>query len=325
VEHTTLPDVELVVADNGSTDDSMAFVEAQFPAIRTILLEKNHGFAGGYNKALAQVKADYFLLLNSDIEVTEGWLPPLVEFLDNHTDFASVSPVLQDYYKKDHYEYAGAAGGFIDKLGYTFCRGRIFDRSETRLPDDRRPLEVFWTTGACMLIRSNVFREAGGFDDHFFAHMEEVDLCWRLKNMGYRLAVTGESHVYHVGGGTLHKSNPKKTYLNFRNNLFLLYKNLPAETSGRIIATRMVMDYLSVIRFLSHFAFRDITAIFRAHRDFFRGIRQKYRGKIASGKFTPSGNHRQIYRRSVVMDYFLLGNRKFEQLRDFSIVYLDKK
>jgi GT2 family glycosyltransferase len=318
-KHTTDPDTRLVVADNGSTDGSLAFLDEEYSQITTINLGQNYGFAGGYNRALSEVKAEYYLLLNSDIEVTERWLTPLVEFLDTHPGYAGVAPVLLDYFRKDTYEYAGAAGGFIDRYGYTFCRGRIFDRLEARQSDDMEPVDVFWTTGACMLIRAELFRQAGGFDDHFFAHMEEVDLCWRLKNMGYKFAVTGASAVYHVGGGTLPKKNPKKTYLNFRNNLLLLYKNLPVRIYQHRIATRLLLDYLSVIRFIMKLGLKDAAAVFRAHRSYFRDIRTTYAGKTGSLSESNNPGHPELYNRSVVIDYFLLGNRTFDRLRDMQL------
>src|SRR6056297_2072863 len=243
--HSQLPGVEVIVADNSSSDGSLIMLQKKYSNIRIVRLEKNHGFAGGYNMALQQIEAKYYLLMNSDIEVTENWLDPLISFMDKNNGAAACSPVLLDYNNRNKYEYAGAAGGYIDKYGYTFCRGRIFNAIEEadNIPDN--PTEVFWTTGGCMLIRAELFWEGGGFDDHFFAHMEEVDLCWRLKNKGYKLALVPGSKVYHVGGGTLPKSNPFKTYLNFRNNLLLLYKNLPEEILRKTIRRRMLLDGLS--------------------------------------------------------------------------------
>ncbi len=316
VRHTTRPGVEIIVADNASTDDSVEWMEKHHASdTRLIRLERNFGFAGGYNRALEQVEATYYLLLNSDIEVTENWLDPLVELLDFYPELAACSPVLADYEKRDMYEYAGAAGGYIDRYGYTFCRGRIFDHTEKIDPDFRDPVEVFWTTGACMLVRSEVFQSAGGFDDHFFAHMEEVDLCWRMKNMGHRLAVVPASVVYHVGGGTLPKSNPFKTYLNFRNNLFLLYKNLPENLVGPTIRRRLLLDFLSAVRFMFSFSLKDIRAIWRAHRDYrkkrkdYRKVREALAPRITDKK------HPEIYQGSVVFDFFLGGRKRFAELK----------
>lgn len=316
MEHTQDPATEIIVADNDSSDDSVPFLEAHYKELRLIRLERNHGFAGGYNEALRKVEAEYYMLLNSDIEVTGNWLGPLVDHLDRHTEVAACSPILLDQRQRDMFEYAGAAGGYIDRYGYTFCRGRIFHTTERFSGEPTEPLEVFWTTGACMLVRSALFREAGGFDAHFFAHMEEVDLCWRLRNRGHKLSVVPASRVYHVGGGTLPKSNPFKTYLNFRNNLFLLYKNLPEKELKATIRTRMLLDGISALQFLLTFKFGDLKAVCRAHRDFrkrkgaYRETRDRYRSAIKKT------SHPEMYNRSVVFDYFLAGRKQFNQLRD---------
>jgi GT2 family glycosyltransferase len=314
IRHSQLPGVEIIVADNNSYDGSVAMLQKRFSDIRIILLDKNHGFAGGYNMALQQVDAKYYLLLNSDIEVQENWLDPLVSFMNHNSAVAACSPVLLDYHQRNKYEYAGAAGGYIDKYGYTFCRGRIFHTVEeaTNLP--QKPVEVFWTTGACMLIRSDCFREAGGFDESFFAHMEEVDLCWRLKNRGHRLAVVPDSAVYHVGGGTLPKENPFKTYLNFRNNLLLLYKNLPDEQVDKTIRKRMLLDGLSAIMFMVSFKFGDFRAVVKAHGEF-RKTKNSYRKQRKEGSVTRRADHPEIYQWSVVSDYFLSGKKHFRDLR----------
>lgn len=316
VEKTSLPDVEIIVADNASDDDSVGYLKKDFKEVRIIEFEENHGFAGGYNKALEQVEAEYFLLLNSDIEVSDGWLEPLLDLMDRNKHVAACSPLLLDQLRREKYEYAGAAGGYMDRFGYTFCRGRIFDRMETADNPPKEPLEVGWTTGACMLIRSGVFRDAGGFDAHFFAHMEEVDLCWRLRNMGHKLAIVPASRVYHVGGGTLPKSNPFKTYLNFRNNLLLLYKNLPEKGLWRRIFTRKMMDGLSAALFLVQFKFRDIAAIRKAHRDARKDLKRygEFRKQQAIMHGYPGLT--DIYQRSVVVDYFLLGRKTFSRLRN---------
>lgn len=323
VKHSTLQDVELIVADNASSDGSIAYLEAEQPSIRIIKLDKNYGFAGGYNRALEQVNADYYLLLNSDVEVTEGWLQPLVSKMDQQEDLAACSPLLLDLNKRGRYEYAGAAGGYIDKYGYTFCRGRIFDWMEDIQDDYNTEASVFWTTGACMLLRKTAFEAAGGFDDHFFAHMEEVDLCWRMKNLGFQLRSVPGSKVYHVGGATLNKSNPLKTYLNFRNNLFLLYKNLPQNKIRKVLFIRMLLDYLSIIRFVATFSFKDIGAILKAHRDF-RKDRKIYRKfRTDQEEKMVKYDHDEIYPRSIVSEYFLMGKRRFSGLnRDFALKYM---
>ncbi|MFC2089924.1 glycosyltransferase family 2 protein [Bacteroidota bacterium] len=315
IENTPETYAEIIVADNASTDNSLRFLKDNFPDIRCIALDKNYGFAGGYNKALSQVESEYYLLLNSDIEVTPNWLPPLVKSMDNDRNLASCSPVLLDYNRREKYEYAGAAGGYIDKLGYTFCRGRIFNTMENADLKLKESMEVFWTTGACMLVRAEYFIKEGGFDPYFFAHMEEVDLCWRFKNAGYKLVIIPNSKVFHVGGGTLPKSNPLKTYLNFRNNLLLLYKNHPDKRLNIKIFVRMLMDGLSALLFLLSLKFNDIHAIIRAHRDFRKKKKDynKFRSEAKEKHKHPS--HKEIYRRSVVIDYFLLGNKTFNKLR----------
>ncbi|MCF8225462.1 MAG: glycosyltransferase family 2 protein [Bacteroidales bacterium] len=309
------PGVEIIVADNNSADDSLDFLKEHYKKIKIIRLEKNYGFAGGYNRALEQVNSKYFLLLNSDIEVSRNWLKPLHELLEKNDNFAACSPVLLDYNNRNSYEYAGAAGGYIDKFGYTFCRGRIFNSTEPVNDTYKDPMEVFWITGACMLIRADVFKKSGGFDDHFFAHMEEVDLCWRLKNKGYRFAVVPESRVYHVGGGTLPKHNPYKTFLNFRNNLFLIYKNAPEKLVKRIIKIRLVLDFISSLMYIATFNFKDAGSIWTAHRAF-RSEKTRYRNfRETNRSAIVNADHPEIYTKSVVFDYFIAGRKKFITLR----------
>lgn len=315
IRHSQLPGVEIIVADNNSSDGSVAMLQKRFSDIRIINLDKNHGFAGGYNMALQQVEAKYFLLLNSDIEVQENWLDPLISFMNSNSKVAACSPVLLDYHQRNKYEYAGAAGGYIDKYGYTFCRGRIFHTVEEVTDTPQKPVEVFWTTGACMLIRSDCFREAGGFDETFFAHMEEVDLCWRLKNRGHRLAIVPGSAVYHVGGGTLPKENPFKTYLNFRNNLLLLYKNLPGNTLGKTIRKRMLLDGLSAIIFLFSLKLGNFRAVIKAHGEFRKTKSNYKKQREDEASATRRADHPEIYQQSVVSDYFIAGRKNFRDLR----------
>jgi GT2 family glycosyltransferase len=319
IEHSTLPGVEIIVADNNSTDNSKKYLKETHPEVRLIEMDENYGFAGGYNKALDQVDSEYYLILNSDIKVTSNWLEPLMSFMDKNREVAACSPMLLDHQNRSKYEYAGALGGYIDKFGYTFCQGRIFNTTEEANLNADKPLEVFWTTGACMLIRAELFREAGGFDSYFFAHMEEVDLCWRLKNMGHKLACVPESKIYHVGGGTLPKSNPFKTYLNFRNNLLLLYKNLPRKKLNRILLIRMLMDGLSAILFFFSLKFKDISAIRRAHTSFRKKRKDYNLFRTEQEEKYGFPEHPEIYRGSLVLDYFFLGNKTFDKLRkDFS-------
>ena len=262
-------DAEVIVADNASTDNSVAWLHEHHPSVRTILLEKNWGFAEGYNKALEQVEAEYYVLLNSDVEVTHHWLTPLVEFMDTHPDVAACQPKLLAMHDKNAFEYAGACGGFIDRYGYPYCRGRIFDTVERDNGQYDYQQEILWATGACMMIRSSAFWYVNGFDGRFFAHCEEIDLCWRLHQTGHRLFCIPDSQVYHVGGGTLPKSNPYKTFLNFRNNLTMLYKNLPDEDLRPVMRMRWILDYLAAFEtLLVNKNIGDFKAIFRARRAF---------------------------------------------------------
>lgn len=259
------------VADNASTDDSVPMLQAHFPDVKLILLDQNWGFAEGYNKALAQVEAEYYLLLNSDIEVTHHWLTPLIEFMDTHDDVAACQPKLLSMANRDQFEYAGASGGFLDRYGYPFCRGRIFDTIENDNGQYDYPSEVLWATGAALLVRARTYNNIGGLDGRFFAHCEEIDFCWRLRLSGYKVYCLPESVVYHVGGGTLPKSNPMKTYLNFRNNLTMLYKCLPEEDLKRVMRWRWWLDYLAAWEMLLlKRSLGDFKAVYRARRAFSR-------------------------------------------------------
>jgi len=261
----------IIVADNASTDDSISLLRSSFPEVEIIELSKNYGYAGGYNKALEQVQAEYYLLLNSDVEVPSHWLEPLLAFMDSHTDCAACQPKLLSESERHKFEYAGASGGFLDKYGYPFCRGRVFSDVETDEGQYDNVVEVLWATGACLMIRSRDYWECGAFDEHFFAHNEEIDLCWRLWLMGRKVYCVPQSKVYHVGGGTLPKSNPMKTYLNFRNNLSMLYKNLDETELGRVMAVRKVLDYVAAFKMLVVDRNRgEFLAVLKARRDFSR-------------------------------------------------------
>jgi GT2 family glycosyltransferase len=314
MEHTRMEGAEIVVADNASGDGSVQLLEKGFPGIRLIRFDRNWGFAGGYNRALEQLDSKYYLLLNSDIEVTGNWLEPLIDHMEHHEDCAACTPKIRDYQRRTYFEYAGAAGGYIDRYGYPFCRGRIFDRLEEDRGQYDRVTEVFWASGACMLIRAGHYREAGGLDDNFFAHMEEIDLCWRLKRMGYSIFFIPSSTVYHVGGGTLSRGNPMKTFLNFRNNLLLLYKNLPPGKRSGIMCTRKVLDAVSAFRFLFQGSFGDFRAVAGAHMSFYR-MKREYReagtgGRSAVKEAAVGG----IYPRSIVIQFFLKGRKSFSDL-----------
>lgn len=314
VRHSDIPGAEIVIADNGSTDDSVSYMEKEWPEIRVIILDKNYGFSGGYNRSLEQLDSTYFLLLNSDIEVTAGWLDPLLERMKKGTNVAACTPKIKDFHNRTHFEYAGAAGGYIDRYGYPFCRGRIFDHLEEDRGQYDDATEVFWGSGACLLVRADLYKQTGGLDEQFFAHMEEIDLCWRMKRMGYEIHYVPDSTIYHMGGGTLDRGNPMKTFLNFRNNLLLLYKNLPARKRERVIFTRMILDGISAFRFLSQGALKDFWAVIRAHYAY-NGIKHSYRG-MNKQSYQQKNNVivSGIYPGSIVADFFLKGKKRFEQL-----------
>ena len=259
------------VADNASTDSSLDLLRSEFPEVRLIVLDRNWGFADGYNKALQQIDAEYYLLLNSDIEVTHHWLTPMIEYMDAHEEVAACQPKLLSVFNKDSFEYAGASGGYLDRFGYPFCRGRIFDTVERDNGQYNNVANVLWATGAALLVRARIYNKVGGLDARFFAHNEEIDMCWRMRIMGYKVVCVPDSQVYHVGGGTLPKGNPMKTYLNFRNNLTMLYKCLPDSELGYVMRWRWFLDYLAAWQTLIlNRNVGDFKAIYRARRDFKR-------------------------------------------------------
>lgn len=306
-------DVEVVVADNGSTDDSVRILREEFPSVRVVRLDRNYGFAGGYNRALEQIEADYFLLLNSDIETPAGWLEPVLECMERNPDVAVVSPKLIAWTDRRTFEYAGASGGFIDFLGYPFCRGRVLrcveeDRGQY---DDAR--DVFWVSGAAFCCRADVFRALGGFDDDFFAHMEEIDLCWRMQLAGYRVRVVPGSRVYHLGGGTLTTDSATKVFYNHRNNLAMLYKCSSSAQRAVVAVTRPVLDLAAALSYLAQGRTDNFRAVFRAYRDFFRahGALSRKRREVRRHRRADATD--KIYRGSIVVRY-LLGRRTFGRL-----------
>ena len=300
---------DIYVADNASTDGSVSFLEKHFPGIRIIQNESNDGFARGYNDALQHVNADIFCLLNSDVEVTEGWTRPIIEGFNSLKDAAIIQPKVLDLLKKDHFEYAGAGGGFIDQLGYPFCRGRIFQTLERDNGQYDDIKEIFWATGACMFVKRDVFWKLGGFDPDYFAHQEEVDFCWRAKNQGYKVYYIGKSKIYHLGGSTLSNMNPKKTYLNFRNSLFSITKNLPRRKAFVIIFIRLLLDGIAALRFILQGRFPHFWAILRAHFSFYRQFRKMYR-KREKTKFMI----KYYIAKSIVWSYFVHEVRNFNNL-----------
>jgi GT2 family glycosyltransferase len=308
------PEAEVVVADNASTDDSLEVMRREFPAVRLVCLDKNHGFADGYNYALREVSADYYLLLNSDVEVTRGWLAPLLAFMDAHEDVAACQPKLLSYNNKALFEYAGGAGGFLDRYGYPFCRGRIFDAVEEDKGQYDNVADLFWATGAALMIRSGDYWSAGGLDGTFFAHMEEIDLCWRLRARGRRIVCVPDSVVYHVGGATLNKSNPRKTFLNFRNNLMMLYKNLPAEELSQVMRRRALLDYVAAAKFLLSGNVGDFKAVVAARREFAR-VKDSYAAarKENLGKAVSDDIPERV-KFSILWQYYAKGRKFFSNL-----------
>ena len=266
IEHS--PEAEVIVADNGSSDNSLEMLAEQFPGVRTIPFDRNYGFAEGYNKAIAQIDTDLCLLLNSDVRVEGGWLKPMLDYMEQHPEVAACQPKVCQESSPNMLEYAGACGGYIDRLGYPFCRGRILGTVERDEGQYDSIASVAWATGAALLIRRNVYLEAGGLDARFFAHQEEIDLCWRLRSRGYDIVCIPQSVVYHVGGGTLPKESPRKTYLNFRNNLLLLYKNLPEKNFRSIMRRRYLLDAAAAFHFLVVGQWTSCKAVVRAHLDF---------------------------------------------------------
>lgn len=307
------PDAEIVVADNGSTDSSLEVLKRDFPSVKIICLDKNYGFAEGYNRAISAVSCDYVVLLNSDVEVPAGWLAPLVSFLDANPNVAACQPKLLAHYDKSMFEYAGAAGGFVDRFGYPFCRGRIFGVVERDNHQYDDVADIHWATGACMLVRKAVYEKCGGLDSRFFAHNEEIDLCWRMRILGHRVCYVPSSCVYHLGGGTLPQGNPRKTYLNFRNNLTMLYKNLPDSQLHGVLRWRTFLDYVAMLQSLLKFNVADVKAILKARRDFyawksdFASVRQQIRRDAVN-----SGSLLMPY--SILWKFFVLRKKHFSDL-----------
>ncbi|MET3126194.1 GT2 family glycosyltransferase [Arcicella rosea] len=305
-------DATIYVADNASTDCSLELLKTAFPSVKIIELKENHGFAQGYNEALEFVEAEYYVLLNSDVEVTPNWIEPVIELMNNDKTIAACQPKIKAFHQKSHFEYAGAAGGFIDHLGYPFCRGRIFQEIEQDLKQYDDNHEVFWATGACMFVRAEVFHQVGGFDGDFFAHMEEIDLCWRIHHAGYKVYACGSSEVYHVGGGTLHKSNPYKTFLNFRNGLAMLYKNHPDKGFSLAIFTRLILDGVAGIKFLLFDSWEDCWAVARAHFDFYAHFLSWYKKRKQIQRKDVIST---VYRRNVVWQHFVDDVQTYNKLQ----------
>jgi GT2 family glycosyltransferase len=303
-------DADIIVADNASSDGSVQFLQDHYPQIRIIQNPVNGGFAKGYNDALAQVDNEYYVLLNSDIEVTTNWISPVIAMMDADRRIAACQPKLLGFDNRSHFEYAGAAGGVIDHYGYPFCRGRIFQEVEEDKGQYDQETEVFWATGACMFVRAEMFHRFGGFDNDFFAHMEEIDLCWRLKNAGYRIMFCPGSVVYHVGGGTLPKKSSLKTYLNFRNNLTLLFKNIPSEKIFIVFMTRWLLDWVAALKFLTQGGIADFAAVLKAHWYFILTTRTQIRKRRRISQSAVSG----IYQKNMIIEHFFRKKKNFSEL-----------
>ena len=314
IRNSQIPGVEVVVADNGSTDSSVSYLEENFPSVKIIKFDNNYGFTGGYNRALQQVDSEYYVILNSDIETPERWLEPLINHMDNNPNTVACQPKIIAYHDKKSFEYAGGGGGYLDFLGYPFCRGRILDTIEVDEGQYDNCTDIFWATGACLFVRAEAFHRLGRFDDDFFAHMEEIDLCWRFKNSGYDIKCITDSTIYHVGGGTLPNDNPKKLYLNFRNNLYLLFKNLPGTKLIFVFAMRLILDGIAGLKFLLTGKTGFFWAVIRAHLGFYRRFISVIVKRRRCNKFCRTHNHKEIYKRSIVFDYFIKKRTKFSDL-----------
>jgi GT2 family glycosyltransferase len=317
-----LPDVikyssslaEIIVADNASTDDSISFLEKNFPFIKIIRNSINEGYTGGYNTSLSKLENEFFVLLNSDVRVTENWLEPLLKVMDENPDAGACQPKILSNHAPDTFEYAGAGGGFIDKYGYPFCRGRIFFSLEKDHGQFDDTIKVFWASGACMFIRSSVFQKLNGFDPVFFAHMEEIDLCWRMQREGHEIYYCGSSAVYHIGGGSLPKDNPRKTYLNFRNNLLMVYKNADDTRINSILRTRWFLDLLASLKFLFSGGWADFKAVWQARDDFYK-LKSQYSQGFSTSKPSKVLTGLLIYPHCILWDYYLCGRKNFASLR----------
>ncbi|WP_293311517.1 glycosyltransferase family 2 protein [Pedobacter sp. UBA5917] len=305
--------LQIIVGDNASTDDSVSFLQENFPTVKIIQNDQNYGFAGGYNKVLERVKADYFILLNSDVEVTPNWIKPVIDLMESDLQIAAAQPKIKWQLNKNQFEYAGAAGGYLDIYAFPFCRGRLFNVYELDNGQYNEQKEVFWASGAAFFIKSKCWRETGGLDADLFAHMEEIDLCWRLKNLGYKIMYCPNAEVYHVGGGTLQTENPFKTYLNFRNNLIIMQKNLPAADAVFRIFIRMFIDFIAWWHFLLTGKPKFTMAVSKGHWHFLKSLSKTNKKRKAVQKAYAA--HTGVYNNSVVWAFFIKKIKHFSELR----------
>lgn len=318
IKFTDLMHVELIVADNSSSDDSLVFIKENYPQIKVIELDENYGFAGGYNRALADISADVFCMLNSDVRVTKNWINPLIELFEKEHEIAAIQPKILSDRDISRFEHAGAAGGFIDKYSYPFCRGRIMNVIEKDSGQYNKQTDIFWASGACLFIRANVFKQMGGFDADYFAHMEEIDLCWRIKNQGHRIVYSPKSVVFHYGGATLEYNNPRKLFLNFRNSLWTLYKNYNGRFMWWVMIKRKLIDTLAIVKYLISFDFKNAKAVIKAHFAFYGSktvLREKR--KVLQQKVKIK-SHSEMLSRSIVLEFFLKSTKYFSDLKKFS-------
>ena len=314
IHNSNEKNIAIYVADNGSTDNSVKYLSENFPEVKRIELKKNLGFAEGYNQALKQVEADYYVLLNSDVEVTPHWIEKCMQLFETNNKIAVVQPKILSFEKPHQFEYAGAAGGFIDKFGYPFCRGRILNRMEADVSQYNNATPIFWASGACMFVKAEAFKNAGGFDGDFWAHMEEIDLCWRIKSMGYEVWYQPESVIFHLGGGTLSYGSPQKIYLNFRNNLWMLFKNLPKYKFKRIFFARMVLDGVAAVKFIVGFNFKEFLAVSNAHTAFYKMLPKLIRKRKMVQQQIIVKDHQEVYSKSIMWKFFIQRKRKFSEL-----------
>ncbi len=312
VVNSSYSNFQVYVADNASTDDSVKFIIDQYPQIKLIVLEKNYGFTGGYNRALKQINSDYYILLNSDVEVKSDWIEPMVELAEKTPNIGAIQPKILDYKNPSKFEYAGASGGYIDKYGFPFCRGRIFESLEEDLNQYDDEKEIFWASGASMFVKADLYHKLGGLDEDFFAHMEEIDFCWRLHHNGYKVMVCPKSVVYHVGGGTLQKSNPKKTYYNFRNGLILLIKNLPSNKLVPILFMRLLLDHIAAYRWLFQGKYGDFFAVAKAHRHFIFRLSYWFKKRGETNK--EIYHSLLVYKKSIALSHYLSKVNKYKEL-----------
>ena len=314
VKYSAPDEADIYLADNGSTDGSAAWVAENFKEVKLITLERNYGFAEGYNRAIDQIEAEYFILLNSDIEVTEGWLSPLVRLMEENSNAAACQPKILSWHRRDYFEHAGAAGGFIDINGYPFCRGRIFDSTEKDEGQYNDQTDIFWSSGACMIVRGEAWKKCGGFDPDFFAHMEEIDLCWRFNKAGFRIIFTPLSTVYHIGGGSLNYDSPYKTYLNFRNSLLMLYKHLPEKGFFSTLFKRKILDGMAAAMFLAKGRFRHAGAVLMAHISYYRSIGELRKKRVRALNLGTDHTSGLIMNKSVVFEFYIKGKKTYKRL-----------